>query len=447
MIGHFIDLMIDSFAISLRHFLSKSFTEINKALKKIFLITKLKTTNIGNEALSHEIIKLFSTELKDAIININGRPMGLEGYLPTKLARAADPIKEFEKWTDIIVNKISKETDLPFENNNPKVQLIQSQQTIKSDKWKAYLRPLKNYLNSFYIYKKQYAVRASKLKQSNWLVYSGAGEVNDGYRGNFKDAGVLLRQLIEIRVAQKLNIKTAAINQSVFVNLRLGKKLLAHVYSKMNKIVVRGESSKKLLLDIGVPENIIDIAPDSAINTKLQKQVVKTKNKIGLNFSNHVHLEGESVKKIIEYLRSLGKDIYYCTNEPSGDRQIIKMLQSTYNIPVLEGFKNYIEYAEQLSSLEFVISARVHTNMLTLISGTKIIPIEGSDFRLAELLEGFEYPIKITKSNQKDWHENVIAEIDNVIANKYDFENFFSVKFPKQILLSRKNTTWLNNIG
>ena len=42
--------------------------------------------------------------------------------------------------------------------------------------------------------------------------------------------------------------------------------------------------------------------------------------------------------------------------------------------------------------MDFVISARVHTNMLSMVSHTTIIPIEASDFRLAELLEGFEYP-------------------------------------------------------
>src|SRR4051812_2613914 len=72
-------------------------------MKKIFLITKLRTTNIGNEALSHEIIKMFTQQLNDVVININGRPSGLEGYLPTKLFKSPDPITTFEHWTDKIV--------------------------------------------------------------------------------------------------------------------------------------------------------------------------------------------------------------------------------------------------------------------------------------------------------------------------------------------------------
>ena len=32
-------------------------------MKKVFLVTKLKTTNLGNQALSMELIKLFEEEV------------------------------------------------------------------------------------------------------------------------------------------------------------------------------------------------------------------------------------------------------------------------------------------------------------------------------------------------------------------------------------------------
>ena len=48
-----------------------------------------------------------------AVININGRPAGLDGYLPSKLYQAKDPIQTFETWTDHIVRKI-KSRNLTF---------------------------------------------------------------------------------------------------------------------------------------------------------------------------------------------------------------------------------------------------------------------------------------------------------------------------------------------
>jgi hypothetical protein len=49
-------------------------------MKNVFLITKLITTYLGNEALSNEIIKLFSGISKDIILHVDGCPFGLDGY-------------------------------------------------------------------------------------------------------------------------------------------------------------------------------------------------------------------------------------------------------------------------------------------------------------------------------------------------------------------------------
>ena len=250
-------------------------------MKKIFLVTKLKTTNIGNEALSHEIIKLFHDKVNDCSINVNGRPFGLYGYQAETLLKNDNPLKLFEKWTDDIINKINKENEVTFKAKKGEVVLYANETEFKIDKWKALLKPLKSWYNSMFVYTNAYVERAKILKASDWHVYSGAGEVNDGNGNNNINSGnVFLRQLIEIRVAQKLGIKTAAVNQSVNLNTALFQSICAHVYSKMEKIIIRGETTRKNLINYGVPEAIIEVAPDSAINTILDTTINLHKNKI-----------------------------------------------------------------------------------------------------------------------------------------------------------------------
>lgn len=415
-------------------------------MKKIFLITKLKTSNIGNEALSHEIIRLFKDIADDAIINVNGRPFGLDGYLPARLLKVSDPIQEFENWTDKIVNKIKSEPDVKFVANEGKVILYQQKVDYKIDKWKSKLKPIKRFINSLLVYSKEYKSRASVLKAADWLIYSGAGEVTDGYRGDFNDAHVFIRQMIEIRVAQKLGINTAAVNQSIFVNLPLSQQIIAHVYKNMKKIVIRGTSSRDCLISYGVPSNLIEMAPDSAINTLFENagKVNKNKNIVGLNFSNHVKISDEEMERIVNYLKAQNKTVFYCTNEPVGDYAIIEKLNKKFNIPLLDGHTNYKEYAQKLSEFDFVISARVHTNMLSMISHTTVIPIEGNDFRLHELLEGFEYPLMPVKSQQDGWVNKLIENIEAVRNNKYDFKSYFENVFTKHKKESIKNAAWIN---
>jgi polysaccharide pyruvyl transferase WcaK-like protein len=249
-----------------------------------------------------------------------------------------------------------------------------------------------------------------------------------------------------LRVAQKLGIKTAAVNQSIFVNIPLSQKILGHVYRHMEKIVIRGTASRDILLQCGVPAHLIEMAPDSAINTYFENpgKQIKNKNLVGLNFSNHVKIDDEGIQKIIDYLHSIGKEVVYCTNESVGDAHIIERLREKFNVPLLSGHKNYKEYAQRLSEMDFVISARVHTNMLSMVSHTKVIPIEGNDFRLEELLKGFGYPLMPVKSQETGWVDKLIENVEAVRNNKYDFDSFFTSQFPKQIEDSRKNAMWIN---
>ncbi len=419
-------------------------------MKKIFLITKLKTSNIGNEALSHEIIRLFHEKVEDCIINVNGRPFGLDGYLASTLAKSDNPLQLFEKWTDEIVNKLRKENDVEFKPHKGSVILFSDVSDFKADQWKAWLRPIKRLYNSMLIYSKSYEKRAKVLKASEWIIYSGAGEVNDGNGStNINDGNVFLRQLIEIRVAQKLGLKSAAINQSVYLKTKLFQSICAHVYSKMEKIIIRGKTTRENLINYGVPDSIIEIAPDSAINTTLDDSVIlkKNKNRVGFNISDRVKISNEEIAKIIAHLHSLNKEVVFCTNEPYGDMEIINKFEKKFNISNMNVHRNYKEYAAGLAECDFIISARVHTNMLSLVSHTPIIPIEGNDFRLAELLEGFKYPIQIVKSREEGWVDQLLLEIDNVVVNKkYDFDNYFNSVFEPCRKLSYRNATWLNEI-
>ena len=83
-------------------------------MKKIFFVTKLKTTNLGNEGLSNELINAFFSNVDDAIINVNGRPLGLTKYDPSVLLKSKDPLLKFEQWTDQIANEINQQKSLPF---------------------------------------------------------------------------------------------------------------------------------------------------------------------------------------------------------------------------------------------------------------------------------------------------------------------------------------------
>ena len=85
---------------------------------------------------------------------------------------------------------------------------------------------------------------------------------------------------------------------------------------------------------------------------------------------------------------------------------------------------------KQLASCDFVISARLHTNILSLDTHTPIIPIEGNVFKSTELLKQLEYPVKTLNSQDEGWVNQLIREIDLLQKKKYEYPAYFTPAFP-----------------
>lgn len=92
-----------------------------------------------------------------------------------------------------------------------------------------------------------------------------------------------------------------------------------------------------------------------------------------------------------------------------------------------------------------MISARLHTNMLALVSHTPIIPIEGNVFKTTELLSQLQYPVATLDSSKPGWTDQLIKEIDLVSDKKYDLNNYFNAIFPGFKKAVKKNAAWIEN--
>lgn len=405
---------------------------------KIFLITKLGTTNIGNQALSNEIINLFISEVGENNIIVGGRPLGLMLYDFKEMQRSNKPVELLESWANRIVRKYEKEKGSKI--FRPKLNFVKlvtnSSPELKYEGIKKFLRPLKKRIKKYFLYEKSYKKRLDQINSSDVLIYSGAGEVGDTI--------VFLRQLLEIRIAQKLGIKTGAVNQSVVVKTDQFKKLLGHIYGKMDRIVVRGTVSKKLLVECGIDTNKVSIAPDTAILTK--SQFLDRGNKVGINFTPNIKFDIFKIKEVLDNLKKYNNEIYFITNEPIGDIQIEKELIQNYNIKVFPQITNYHDYASKLSQFKYIISARLHTNILALSSNIAVIALEGNQFKTTELLEQLNYPVPVINAYNEGWMKVLNEQIDFLEIGHYDFNTYFSKSLPEAQQKVKNNASWVNEI-
>lgn len=407
-------------------------------MKKIFLITKLRTTNIGNEALSSGIIELFKSFGGKENLAVNGRPMGLDGYYPGRLSRT-NPDKDVDRWASRIVKHFqAQQQPKHFKAAVPKVILLSPgfRNDLQYEGIKKRLRPLKRFINSFFTYKPAYQSRLNNLASSDVVVYSGAGEVGDN--------NVFLRQLVELRVAQMLGISTAAVNQSVVIKTDRFKKLVGHVYGKMEKIVVRGETSKQNLVSYGVPASIIEIAPDTAINTPFVATVDSgNETMVGINFTPRINIDYNGLKKIIDVLRKRGFTPVFVTNDPNEDAEIRHELAARFGVVAAKDALSFQEYSNTLHAFRFLISTRLHSNILALNAGTPVIPIEGNVFKTTELLQQLKYPLPVINAVGEGWEEKIIAQIETHLKQPERIRNYIQNELPPLKRLTEKNASWV----
>jgi len=387
-------------------------------MKRILLSTKLKTTNIGNEALSNELIKL-ANQLSDknTQFKVVGRPVGLDRYTNAKLPNG-NPVVEFEKIANKIASKAKQLANTEFKSSDLDKSLTNllssTGNVVKTEKYRRIVRKIRKFFYGFLIYSKRYEERLKIFKSVDYYLYSGAGEVG---KSDF-----FFRQLLDLRVAQLLGVKTCAINQSVEFPKGLNKDILVHVYSNMHKIVTRGEISKQVLKELGVPENIMFVCPDTAFRTKA-KQIDKKdfQKNIGINFTDKT-FKKEHVIPVIEDLIKKGYTMTFISNEPKGDLYIANFLKENYGIKYVMESLDYESYASSLSKYHFIISSRLHTNELSVTAGVPVIPIEGKIHKTHEVFSFIEYPIKVVDFNS--------AEYGRILSNGIEImeKEFFNVQ-------------------
>lgn len=414
-------------------------------MAKVFLITKIRTSNVGNQALSSELISLFSKIVGPDNLRVEGRPQGLDGYQLSRLSGLRDPVKTFEEWTDRIARLFLAQagSGTGFKPAIRSVELTDFHSTSWNlEKIKSWLRPVKRHLSKWIALREVYRQRLALIADSDWLIYSGAGEVGDN--------NVFLRQLVELRVAQKLGKSTAIVNQSIVVKSPLVRSLVEKVYGNLRYAVVRGAKSRDVLLSVGLPPERIDVVPDTALLTQSQEResavTLRAKPRVGINFTPRLALEKAAGQKIVELLKGLGYELVFITNEPFEDNKVAARMRTLFNIPSAPVL-NYRSYASFLRQLNFVISTRLHTNILALTAGTPTIPIEGNQFKTGELLELLEYPVKVITSSDPTWSETVAQEVLNLHHGRYNFDQYFKETLPKHVANVAQNALWLNRFA
>ena len=382
--------------------------------KLITVVTRLRTINVGNEALSNELLNLVRSEFLDFhVCALERAPRFLDKYSTKGLsADISKALIEFETWAQKIVS-ICKDQSLNVDLDQLKSSEVSLVRTSKTPRWKPLIDSklgIRKTMSSLGLHDKEMKNRLSVYKSSSITILNPAGEFN------FVSIDPPLRMLLELRVAQLLGSRAGVVNFSFETPNSYIAELFAKIMNKFDFICVRDSLSLQHLLESGLnPEKAVviadlafltqpepaekgrEIAESLGIDLKLKTAALVINSKI-------VTSRLDQWKKVVEKLNRDFDQVILLSNEISSDLPFLKSLQKINPfIKLVLAQLNYKDYASLLGSIDLVISTRLHSSVLSMVSGTFVIPIEPLKCKIKGLLKDVNYPISTSNLNDTRW--------------------------------------------
>jgi polysaccharide pyruvyl transferase WcaK-like protein len=430
----------------------------------ITVITKLITPNAGNQAISTELLRLMVGKHPDARIYAYWQESGLEKYTLARLQKEGpNPIVTLDKWVDAILKKYSSNNNkMPANSGTKQIKPVYQASGTSGDYLKVVkldtsvppvsrrifnkgLRIARQPIDNITEYRKCYDGWLDVFSQSDWVIYSPAGAVINIC------ADDRVRDILALRIAQRLGAKIAAVNQSVEVTIPLLIRLIGQVYKTFDKIVVRDPESIEHLAKVHVPEENIILAPDTAylsqpsvtqdeINSIYEREKLSA-GTIGIAVQpRHNGYDYSDWGKVINLLRDKGKNVIFISHEYYTDLPAGRALNERFSLPVLSRQYNYDEYISMLSNLELVISERYHTCVFSALAGVPFIPINvWQQNKMHGIVRSLEYPVPPLDNSSPGWTDTLCEHVEYIFRNYEAVTAKLNTTIPKLRIQAEEN--------
>lgn len=401
-------------------------------MARITVLTNMKPTNVGNQALSTELLRLVARLRPDATVHAIGRSGGL-GEIG---ARAVDDVPRLiERWVDELVQRASAtphpaSADASYDGRV--VPLVRrSKVRVAMRRWTRELRlrtRAKALLHEVGLRDEatqRQPLRTRRMGSSELVIYNAAGELNP-HPGSFD---VVLRSLVELLAAQRMGARTFVVNHSVECSDRFVEQVIAYVYPRLTGVVVRDQQSRDELSRLGVPETYVRVIPDIALLARpsVDAAVVRVRDPIparrlvGISINYWDALEHEI--GWIEFVRALGSagiEVMFVSNALGQDIGFGKRLARKCGVRVQSYDYDYEDYSALLARLRLVVTNRLHTGVLAHVAGTPVVPVEANRFKVTALFREIEYPLRAISPGSDAWPTRLVEAVQATMAETAD---------------------------
>lgn len=379
---------------------------------EILLITRIRTLNKGNQALSDAWLAMLERAFPATPIRIlERRPRHLLQYTLRQFARERDPVAAF----DALAERLARLAPGPDVIGAPGRTRILLDETISPPARMVALRQrlnLRGRLAGAGFYAEDYRRRLSACQRARLVVVNPAGEFFP------REPQAAFYHLLDAHVARKLGRPTAIVNHTMDITDPTLRRIIPMVYRTLDLVGFRDEKSVTAFREMGGDLSNVLVTADLALTLDA---IAGNRRRPG-TVAVAINVPEAAANKyldqwtgVIAGLQQAGLQVSLVSNELPADQPFYTQLQERFPGLAVEGAGlDHGTYAQLLAGFDSVVTSRMHTGILAMVAGTPVIPIEGSSFKITGLFRelGFEQPV--IRPGAAGWQALVVARTTEV---------------------------------
>lgn len=380
--------------------------------RNIVLITRARTNNKGNQALSAAWVSLLQDTFAGSQVQVfERRPAHLLRYTLETFERARNPVRAFES----VANRLAKLAPAVAVAAAPTPPVISLDESISPPPRFAALRQRINarkWMARAGVYRETYERRLAACRAAALVVVNPAGEFFP------RDPAPALYHLLDAYVAHLLGTPTAIVNHTMDVSDPTLRKLIPALYRQLALVGFRDAPSVDAFVAMGGKLDNVVVAPDLALATSPPTPRSRRPDVIALAIHTP---DAASIARLdewvglIEMLRGRGFTVVLVSNEFPSDLPFFRRVQARIPIAIEGAGLDYDAYSALLGEFDFIVTSRMHTGILAMVAGTPVVPIEGPSFKITGLFKELQLPVDVVQPTAPGWRERVVA---NAVAMK-----------------------------
>lgn len=371
----------------------------------IALVTRTKTINQGNQALSIAWRDYLAVRCPQAQVRLFERaPKQLKRYTTAALAAERDPVAAFDRIAQGLLCRMPADP-----GPDPSVWDVchdpAQQQVLRFRRLRQALR-LRSRLAALNFGAGTYLNRLRHITHADLVVVNPAGE----FQRDSRDTA--LNYLLETRCAQLAGCRTAFVNLSFEVADPTVIRLSDHVFSACDVVEFRDEESRAHYAKMGGQRKVA-VLPDGAILSRIERPERPGGRGLALAINAlQVNAYGLAAhwNKFLPELARLGP-VTLTSNEWTTDQPFWRQYLEQAGVTCDGQFLDYAAYARFLAGFDVVVSSRLHTCVLGLIAGAVVVPVETGTFKLTGFFNRIGMPDEPVRTGEGDWQARLLGRV------------------------------------